>query len=51
MGPLLDTPWVGPYGNKVAWDVHCGRWIVFSPVLLVVLKRGTELGGGQGSYT
>lgn len=45
MGPLLDTTRVGPYGNKVAWGVHCGSCAVFSPVLLVVLKRGTGLGG------
>jgi hypothetical protein len=40
MGSLLDTTvW-----NKVSWGVQCGMWVVFNPVLLVVLKRGTGLG-------
>ena len=40
MGSLLDTT----VRNKVAWGVHCGMWVVFNPVLLVVLKRGMGLG-------
>ena len=40
MGSLLDTT----VRNKVAWGVHCGMWVVFNPVLLVVLKRVMGLG-------